>query len=77
VSFDEWRADATSGRLREVFACGTAALVTPIGVVRSAEAEFVVGDGGAGEVTMNLRQSLVDIQRGRVADPYGWVQRVV
>lgn len=77
VSFDEWRADAASGRLREVFACGTAAVITPIGTVRCPGEEFAVADGGAGEVTMALRRTLVDIQRGRAADPYGWVHRVV
>ncbi|MEJ3744255.1 branched-chain amino acid aminotransferase [Actinomycetes bacterium KLBMP 9797] len=76
VSIDEWRAEAASGRLREVFACGTAAVVTPIGVVRTPDSEIVAGDGGAGEVTMSLRQQLVDIQRGRATDPYGWVHRV-
>jgi branched-chain amino acid aminotransferase len=77
VGIDEWRADAESGRLREVFACGTAAVITPIGMVRSADHEFVIGDGGTGEVTAGLRQSLVDLQRGRVPDPYGWVQRIL
>lgn len=77
VSFDEWRADAASGKLREVFACGTAAVLTPVGTVRFSGGEFVVGDGGAGEVTMGLRQRLVDIQRGRAADPFGWVHKVL
>jgi branched-chain amino acid aminotransferase len=77
VSTEEWRRDAASGKLREVFACGTAAVITPIGVVRSPEGEFTVADGGPGEVTMALRQRLVDIQRGRAADPFGWVQRVL
>ncbi|HEU4421231.1 MAG TPA: branched-chain amino acid aminotransferase [Pilimelia sp.] len=76
VSFDEWRSDAASGRLREVFACGTAAVITPIGTVRSPAGEFTVADGGAGDVTLALRQSLVDIQRGRAEDPFGWVHRV-
>jgi branched-chain amino acid aminotransferase len=76
VNIDEWRADAASGRLREVFACGTAAVVTPIGTVRSSAGDFTIGDGTAGKVTMELRQSLVDIQRGRAADPYGWYQPV-
>ena len=77
VSVEEWRSDAESGRLREVFACGTAAVITPIGTVRSAVDEFVIGDGAAGDVTTALRKSLMDIQRGRVPDPYGWVRRVV
>ena len=76
VSFAEWQADAASGRLREVFACGTAAVVTPIGGVRFPDGEFLIGGGEPGRVTMALRQQLVDIQRGRAADPHGWVQRV-
>jgi branched-chain amino acid aminotransferase len=77
VAFDDWRADAASGRLREAFACGTAAVITPIGKVRTPGNEFVMGDGGTGPVTQELRQSLVDIQRGRVEDPYGWVHKVL
>jgi branched-chain amino acid aminotransferase len=77
VSFDEWREGAASGRIREVFACGTAAVITPIGTVRHPGGEFLVADGGAGEVTMALRQELVDIQRGRADDPFGWVHRVL
>jgi branched-chain amino acid aminotransferase len=77
VSFDEWRADAESGRLREVFACGTAAVVTPIGTVRFPDGEFSIGDTESGPVSTGLRQRLVDIQRGRADDPYGWVERVL
>ena len=76
-SFEEWAEDAVSGRLREAFACGTAAVLTPIGQVRHSGGEFVIGDGEMGKVTTDLRQSLVDIQRGRVTDPYGWMHRVV
>ena len=58
-------------------ACGTAAVITPIGIVRDADGEFTVGDGKAGEVTMALREQLVSIQRGTAPDPYGWVHRVL
>ena len=77
VSMDSWRADARSGRLAEVFACGTAAVVTPIGTVRSVDGEFQIADGGTGPVTAALRKSLVDIQRGRAADRYHWVHRIL
>jgi branched-chain amino acid aminotransferase len=77
ISIDEWRADATSGRLTEVFACGTAAVITPIATVRSPKGEFTIGDGGSGPVAGGLRQQLVDIQRGRADDPYGWVRRII
>jgi branched-chain amino acid aminotransferase len=76
-TFEQWRDDAASGRLREAFACGTAAVITPIGTVRSPEGEFTVGDGGIGQVGGRLRQALVDIQRGRVEDANGWVHRVL
>jgi branched-chain amino acid aminotransferase len=77
-SIDEWRADATSGRLTESFACGTAAVMTPIGRVRSHNDDFTIGTGAdIGPVTTSLRKELVDIQRGLVDDKYGWVHRII
>ncbi|ASW53951.1 branched-chain amino acid aminotransferase [Plantactinospora sp. KBS50] len=75
-SLDEWRDGVASGRVREAFACGTAAVITPIGRVRTPDGDFTIGDGGPGEVTMGLRQQLIDIQRGRAEDPFGWVHRL-
>jgi branched-chain amino acid aminotransferase len=72
VSLEEW----AGGAFREAFACGTAAVITPIGEVKSASGGFTVGDGGSGEVTMALRQRLVDLQRGRTPDTHGWVRRI-
>jgi branched-chain amino acid aminotransferase len=77
-SLDEWRADAASGRLTEAFACGTAAVMTPIGRLRSRRDDFTIGSGeDMGPVTAKLRKQLVEIQRGVTADPHGWVQRVI
>lgn len=75
-SIEQWRKDAASGRLREAFACGTAAVVTPIGTVRSKQGEFRIGNGGSGAKTEELKAALVGIQRGRTADPHGWIHRV-
>jgi len=75
-SFAQWRADAASGRLREAFACGTAAVVTPIGTVKSVEGDFTIGNGDGGMVTESLRVDLTGIQRGTVADPANWVHRL-
>jgi branched-chain amino acid aminotransferase len=75
-AFEEWRADSESGRLREAFACGTAAVVTPIGTVKWNGGAFTVADGDTGEVTTRLRTQIEDIQRGRAGDPYGWRYRV-
>jgi branched-chain amino acid aminotransferase len=76
-SIDQWRDDAKSGRLTEAFACGTAAVVTPIGEIRYPEGRFSIGNGSsAGQTTKRLKTSLVDIQRGAAPDPHGWVYKV-
>ncbi len=75
-AIDQWRADAESGHLREAFACGTAAVVTSIGEVRSASGNFTIGAGGPGQLTERLRDRLVSIQRGTTPDPHGWVHRI-
>jgi branched-chain amino acid aminotransferase len=75
-SFDQWKRDAASGKLTECFACGTAAVVTPIGKVASPEGEFKMGAGGPGQTTMRIKQKLVDIQRGVAPDPHGWVHKL-
>ena len=75
-AIDQWRADAESGRLREAFACGTAAVVTPIGRVRGTGLDFTIGNGGPGIQTERLREQLVAIQRGLAPDPHGWVERL-
>lgn len=75
-AIDQWQADARSGRLREAFACGTAAVVTPIGRVRGEGLDFTIGNGGPGMVTEQLRDRLVAIQRGTAPDPHHWVERI-
>ncbi|MEO6509398.1 MAG: branched-chain amino acid aminotransferase [Nocardioides sp.] len=75
-SIDEWRDGVTSGEIVEVFACGTAAVVTPVGQLRWDGGEAGAADGDAGELTLQLRQALVDIQYGRADDTFGWMHRV-
>ena len=75
-SLDQWRADAASGALLETFACGTAAVVTPVGKVAGRDGEFTIGSGGPGQITQKLRSRLVAIQRGEAPDPHGWVLKL-
>jgi branched-chain amino acid aminotransferase len=75
-SIDQWKAEAASGRLTEAFACGTAAVVTPIGRVKGVDGEFTIGGQSMGPTTLRLRSALVDIQRGNAPDPYGWTELV-
>ena len=76
VTLDEWRDGVESGEIVEVFACGTAAVITPIGELKSDT--FTVGDITAppGELTMSLRQELTDIQYGRERDRHNWMYRL-
>ncbi len=76
-AFDQWVADASSGRCVESFACGTAAVVTPVGTVKSDQGGFTVGDGkAAGPITAKLHAALEAIQRGQSNDPHGWVRKL-
>jgi branched-chain amino acid aminotransferase len=75
-SLDQWRADAASGKLTETFACGTAAVVTPVGKVAGHDGEFTIGSGGPGQLTGRLKDRLVAIQRGEAEDRHGWVMRL-
>ncbi|CAN5337288.1 branched-chain amino acid aminotransferase [soil metagenome] len=76
-SFEQWEEDARSGALKECFACGTAAVITPIGEVRSRKGNFVIGNGAGGEIARMLKEKLVGIQYGRVDDSHGWLERLV
>jgi len=75
-SIEQWRADAASGKLREAFACGTAAVISAIGKIKSTSGDILIGDGMGGPITAALRAKLVGIQRGEIADTEGWVRKV-
>ncbi len=75
---DEWRTGVADGEITEIFACGTAAVVTPVGTLRwdGGEVSGAATDE-AGPLTLEIRQDLVDLQFGRAEDPFGWMHRVV
>ncbi|MDX3239356.1 branched-chain amino acid aminotransferase [Streptomyces sp. ME03-5709C] len=73
IGVDDWKDGNADGSLTEVFACGTAAVITPVGSVKSTRANWTVGDGRPGEVTMRLRKALLDIQTGQSPDTHGWM----
>jgi branched-chain amino acid aminotransferase len=77
ISTDEWREGNSSGALTEVFACGTAAVITPVGAVDSANGGWTVGDGTPGPITMQLREHLTGIQTGTVEDTHAWMHRLI
>ncbi|MEH3089094.1 MAG: branched-chain amino acid aminotransferase [Microbacterium arborescens] len=73
VSLDEWRQGVASGDIVEVFACGTAAVVTPIGVLKGHD---FFDEQPVGELALSLREELTDIQYGRREDKHGWLVRL-
>jgi branched-chain amino acid aminotransferase len=66
-----------SGKVTELFACGTAAVATPIGTLHDEEGSHRVGSGESGETTLAIRQRLLDIQYGHAEDKYGWLRRIL
>jgi branched-chain amino acid aminotransferase len=77
LSIDDWREGVASGEITEIFACGTAAVVSPVGQAKSAMGTWVTGDGQPGKITMEIRNHLLAIQHGTTADKHDWMKRVI
>ncbi len=76
ITLDEWRDGVASGEITEVFACGTAAVITPVGELKSETETIGSPEAAAGEVTMSIRRELLGIQTGAVEDTRGWLTRL-
>jgi len=77
ISMDDWRDGVASGEISEIFACGTAAVVTAVGTAKSVKGTWVTGDGKPGPITNQIRETLLGIQHGSIADKHGWNKRVI
>jgi len=77
ILLTELQAGIADRSIAEVFACGTAAVITPIGRLAGEAFNLTVADGGAGAVTSQIRGELTDIQYGRAADRHRWLRRLV
>ena len=76
LSIDDWRDGVASGEITEIFACGTAAVVSPIGAAKSTHGIWTTGDGNPGPITGQIRETLLGIQHGTIEDKHGWNKRV-
>ena len=76
LSVQQWRDDIASGRMTEVFACGTAAVITPVGVAKANGFEMTINNNENGAVTLALREALLGLQHGTAADTKGWMHKV-
>ncbi|MFW5941046.1 MAG: branched-chain amino acid aminotransferase [Chloroflexota bacterium] len=76
VDVQEMLSDIESGRITEVFGCGTAAVIAPVGKFGYGEKEYVINGYDVGPVAQRLYKALTDIQFGRAGDPYGWTHQI-
>ncbi|MDH4120720.1 MAG: branched-chain amino acid aminotransferase [Deltaproteobacteria bacterium] len=76
ISIDEVTEAQKSGQLEEIFGCGTAAVISPVGLLNHKERDYVVGGGKTGPTAQRLFDELVGIQYGTRPDPFGWVEKV-
>lgn len=76
IKLDDLIEDIKSGEVAEIFACGTAAIVTPIGRLKSEKFDLTVNVGQPGEYTCALREKLLGIQMGEVEDKHDWMWKV-
>ncbi len=76
ISIDELIAAHQQGELKEVFGSGTAAVISPVGVMKYGDEVFTIGDGNAGAFSRKMFDALTDIQYGRAPAPDGWIQPV-
>ncbi|MDT0477787.1 branched-chain amino acid aminotransferase [Streptomyces sp. DSM 41014] len=73
ISLEQWRTECERGVMSEAFACGTAAVVTPVCTVVDRGTTWTIGDGKPGPVTLALRTALTDLHHGSAPDPDGWL----
>jgi len=72
LSMDEILSSSADGTLKEAFASGTAAIVSPVGQIYYRGSEYIIGDGSTGPLTEKLYNGILQIQYGEKEDPFGW-----
>ena len=65
-----------SGKLKEIFGSGTAAVISPVGELNYNEQVITVGDGKVGPMANKFYKSISDIQYGKAEDPAGWIETI-
>jgi branched-chain amino acid aminotransferase len=76
ISIEEVVEGCKSGSLKEMFATGTAAVISPVGLICYKGEDFQVADGQTGELSEKLYDEITSIQYGRKEDPFGWRLRI-
>ena len=74
IGMDELTDAHASGKLKEIFGSGTAAVISPVGEIKYGDKVMTVGDGQVGPIARKFFQAISDIQYGKAEDPFGWVE---
>ena len=76
ISVDELAQALEDGKLEEAWGCGTAAVVSPVGLLSYKDKDYVIGNNEIGKTTQMLYDELTGLQWGKKPDPFGWVYPV-
>ena len=76
ITIDEILNGLENGSVTEVFGAGTAAVISPVGILGHKGKDFQVGNGETGPVAMRFYEHLTGIQYGRESDPFGWLELI-
>ena len=76
LDIEEVISDIDSGEVMEVFGCGTAAVISPVGRLAYKGQDHLINNNESGPVATALYEKLTAIQYGRADDPFGWVQQI-
>ncbi len=68
--------DIQNGEITEVFGCGTAAVIAPVGKFGFRDRDYLIGNGQAGPVSKHLFKELTDLQYGRIPDRFEWTYKI-
>jgi branched-chain amino acid aminotransferase len=77
IALEEVLSTAEKGTLKEVFASGTAAVISPVGKLAYRGKTHVINGGKVGSLSQKLYDTIMGIQYGKVKDPYGWIEKVI
>ena len=72
ISIDEIIDGTKSGSLKEMYATGTAAVISPVGQIFYEGKDYYIGEGKTGELSQKLYDEITGIQYGKREDPFGW-----
>ena len=76
VSIEELFESHSSGRLKEIFGSGTAAVISPVGEIKFNDKIITIGNGKVGHMAYKFFKAITDIQYGKAEDIHGWIEHI-